>query len=116
SGRPAHLGSTLEHDQFRFDRRQSTAGVVSRSDLSRLLVTGRREAYRRRAESYDHLVVEQYRKRFEVFGIGCVVPQQQISCGLVPCAPLMPQANGFPSVESEHIGLALNLDFVLDVL
>jgi hypothetical protein len=79
------------------------------------LGTGRWKSYRRWAESRDHLIIEQCRERFEVFGIGRVVPQQQIACGLVPRAPLVPQANRFPSVESYHIGLTLNLDFVLDV-
>jgi hypothetical protein len=27
----------------------------------------------------------------------------------------MPEANGFPSVESHHIAVTLNLDFVLDM-
>jgi hypothetical protein len=80
------------------------------------LASGRWKSYRRRAESRDHLVIEQCRERFEVFGIGRVVPQQQIACGLVPRAPLVPQANGFPSVESCHICLSLNLNFVFDVL
>jgi len=110
-----HLGSTLERAPSLFARPRSTGGIVSWSDFDRLLPTGRWKSQRRRAESRDHLFVEQCCEGFEIFGVGRVVPQQQVACGFVSCAPLVPQANGFPSVESHDIGLALNLDLVFDV-
>src|SRR4029079_13276771 len=87
---PARLDSSLEHGPFRFDRHRSTAGAVSRSDLERLLVTGWGKSHRRWAESCNHLVVEQCCERFKILSVGGVVLQQEIACGLVTPAPLVP--------------------------
>ena len=110
-----HPGSTREHTPSRFDRLRSIAGVVSRSNLDRMLATDGWPPHRRRTESGDHPVVDQGCQRFEVLRIGRVVSQQEIAGGFVSRAPLVPQANGFPSIEPHDIGLARNLEFLLDV-
>ena len=62
----------------------------------------------RRTEASDQLLVELFRKRFEIAGVGDVVAEQEVPRSFVADLPLMPEANGLPPVEPDDVLVAID--------